>query len=268
MRRLARVATMSVERTGFRARVVTGCLLLGLSVSAARAASAPPPLALAAGARVGVVSLLDAEVTHYHSAPRVQDSFLKTQAVPWSVSAMLLEAVREPLTRLGLTPVPLAPGETLGRAREACFLDANLQKALPRDCVAAYARLATDERLAALIVLGPGLNDANHAQGTRRKDLPDYLRGWCVVSGSAAGGAAPLLLNLTELLLISVTPKGAQLDARTWGGTFTQNWTGFVAAADPQSLAGPQLEQLQPLFAALLRQQTQGLLFGRIVPLH
>jgi hypothetical protein len=104
---------MSVERSGFRARVVTGCLLLGLSVSAARAASAPPPLALAAGARVGVVSLLDAEVTHYHSAPRVQDSFLKTQAVPWSVSAMLLEAVREPLTRLGLTPVPLAAGETL-----------------------------------------------------------------------------------------------------------------------------------------------------------
>ena len=39
-------------------------------------------------------NLLDAEVTHYHAAPRVQDSFLKTQPVPWSVSAMLLEAVR------------------------------------------------------------------------------------------------------------------------------------------------------------------------------
>ena len=86
--------------------------------------------------------------------------------------------------------------------------------------------------------------------------------------GAAEAGAAPLLLNLTELLLISVTPKGAQLDARAWGGTFTQNWTGFVAAADPQSLPGPQLEQLQPLFAGLLRQQAQGLLFGRIVPLH
>jgi hypothetical protein len=256
---------MSVERTSFRARVAIAGLLLALSATAAPAASAPAPLALAAGARVGVVSLLDAEVTHYHSAARVQDSFLKTQAVPWSVSAMLLEAVREPLTRLGLTPVPLAPGETLSRAREACFLDANLQKPLPKDCATAYARLAADEHLAALIVLGPGLNDSNHAQGTRRKELPDYLRGWCVVSGS---GAAPVLLNLTELLLISVTSGGAQLDARTWGGTFTQSWTGFVAAADPQSLTAAQLEQLQPLFAGLLRQQTQGLLFGRIVPLH
>jgi hypothetical protein len=268
MRRLARVATMSVERTGFRARAAIACLLLGLSATAALAASAPPPLALAAGARVGVVSLLDAEVTHYHSAPRMQDSFLKTQPVPWSVSAMLLEAVREPLTRLGLTPVPLAPGDTLSRAREACFLDANLQKALPKDCVAAYARLATDEHLAALIVLGPGLNDSNHAQGTRRKDLPDYLRGWCVISASGPGSAAPLLLNLTELLLISVTAKGPQLDARAWGGTFTQNWTGFVAAPDAQALPAPQLEQLQPLFAGLLREQTQGLLFGRIAPAH
>jgi hypothetical protein len=198
----------------------------------------------------------------------VQDSFLKTQAVPWSVSAMLLEAVREPLTRLGLTPVPLAPGETLSRARESCFLDANLQKGLPKDCVAAYTRLATEERLAALIVLGPGLNDTNHAQATRRKELPDYLRGWCVVSGGGEGSTAPLLLNLTELLLISVTPQGAQLDARAWGGAFTQNWTGFVASAAAQSLPGPQLEQLQPLFAALMRQQAQGLLFGRIVPPH
>ncbi len=244
------------------------CVLLALPASAAVAADAPAPLTLDPGARVGVVSVLDAEVTHYHSAPRVQDSFLKTQAVPWSVSAMLLEAVREPLTRLGLTPVPLPPGDALSRAREACFLDANLQKGLAKDCVAAYARLAAAEHLAALIVLGPGLNDSNHAQGTRRRQLPDYLRGWCVVSGTGEGGAAPLLLNLTELLLISVTPRGPQLDARAWGGTFTQNWTGYVAAADPQALQAPQLEQLQPLFAALLRQQTQGLLFGRIAPVR
>ena len=261
---MARVVSMSVERSWLRARAALACLLFGLSVTAARAASPPPPLALAPGARVGVVNLLDAEVTHYHAAPRVQDSFLKTQPVPWSVSAMLLEAVREPLTRVGLVPVPLAPGDTLSRARESCFLDANLQKALPKDCVAAYARLAADEHLAALIVFGPGLNDSNHAQATRRKDLPDYLRGWCVVSGSAAGGTAPVLLNLTELLLISVTPKEPQLDARAWGGTFTQSWTGFVAPPGPQALPAPQLEQLQPLFAGLLRQQTQGLLFGRL----
>ena len=55
--------------------------------------------------------------------------------------------------------------------------------------MSAYARLAADEHLAALIVLGPGLNDSNHAQATRRKDLPDSpaIRQWAARNARSPG---------------------------------------------------------------------------------
>ena len=58
---------------------------------------------------------------------------------------------------------------------------------------------------------GRGLNNSAHADATRRKDLPEYLRGWCVLTDGRMPGSAPTLLNLTEMLLIAATPKGAVL---------------------------------------------------------
>lgn len=228
--------------------------------AAAYAAKEPTEVQLPAQSRVGVVSLLDAEVTHFHASRQVQSSFLKTYAVGWQPGAMLMEAVRERLGELGLTAVPLAPGEALNRGREDCFLDANLTKSLSKECAAPYAQLAAAAHLAALIVLGPGLNNSTHAQGTRRRELPEYLRGWCVVSGAGDSGSAPQLLNLTELLLIGITPKGALLIDREWGGALTQPWTGFTAPADLKALPDRQLDQLQPLYAASLKQQAGALL--------
>jgi hypothetical protein len=233
--------------------ILGGCL----DAPPARAASQPAQLPLPAGARVGVVNVLDAEVTHFHSARRMQESFLKTYLVNWSVGAMLAEAVRERLAQLGFVSVPVAAGDALRRAREECFLNANLAKPLSKGCVAPYAQLAATENLAALIVLGPGLNDSTHAQATRRKELPEYLRGWCVVSGEGEG--ASTLLNLTELVLIGLTPKGPVLVDHEWGGAHTQAWSGFTAPSDPKALPARELDQLQPLYAALLTQQAGGL---------
>jgi hypothetical protein len=234
-------------------------MLAGLLPAARALAAGGSPVQLPPATRIGVVNLLDAEVTHFHSSRELKESYLKTYAVSWSVSAMLAEAVRERLSQLNLTPVPLAPTAELSRAREACFLNANLAKPLSKECAAPYAQLAAAQSLGALIVLGPGLNDSNHAQGTRRKELPDYLRGWCIVSGAADAELAPRLLNLTELVLVVVTPKGALLADREWGGAFTQTWTGFVPTTDLKALSAPQLDALQPLFAALLAQQAGGL---------
>jgi hypothetical protein len=259
---------MSFQRSSFVRRTAAAGLLLALPLHAALAAKPPAELVvLPANARVGVLNLLDAEVTHFHAARRVQDSALKTETVAWSVPAMLLESLSGPLAKLGYAPVPLTPEAALRRAREPCFLEANLQKSLSRECAATYSQLLSSEHLAALIVLGPGLNDGTHAQGTRRKDLPEYLRGWCVISG-LEGAGSPLLLNLTELVLVRAGEKGAELRARAWGGAYEQSWTEYRAPPDPRALPGGAAEQLQPLFAALLQRQSDGLLVHLGPPTH
>lgn len=236
---------------------ILGLVAMLLVGSAAPAAKKPLDLQLPAGARVGVVSLLDAEVTHFHASRQLQNSFLKTYAVSWPVSAMLLAAVQEGLTQRGLVALTLGASEELSRARENCFLDAELAKGLPKPCAAPFAKLAAAQHVDALIVLGPGRNDPMHAGGARHRELPEYLRGWCVVSGE--GGAVPTLLSLTELLLIGVGPAGVQLADREWGGD-GQSWTGFSPPPDLREIPVEQLAQLQPLFAARLQQQVSALL--------
>jgi hypothetical protein len=242
------------------ASVVLGLLAMSPSGDIATAAQKPALLKLAAGARVGVVNLLDPEVTHFHASRQLQNSFLKTYTVGWPVGAMLMQALRDGLAQVGLTPVAAAPTEALMRARETCFLNAALGKALPKPCGPLYGQLAAAEHLDALIVLGPGLNDSTHAGGGRRRGLPEYLRGWCVVSEEGVTAGVPSLINLSELLLIGVTTSGAELGARQWGGEQNQFWTGFKPPADLKSLADAQLNELQPLFAGMLKQQAGGLL--------
>lgn len=236
--------------------------LASLSLAAAAAHAAPKlpqNLVLTAGARVGVVNLLDPEVTHYHASRQLQDSYLKTYPVNWPVSAMLMAAVSERLAQLGLAAVAVSAPEDLSRARENCFLNATLAKGLPKECVPLYTQLGAAERLAAIVILGPGLNDSAHADGTRHRELPEYLRGWCFASGEGGTGGAPVLLSLTELLLVGVTPRGAELDARQWGGN-GQSWTGYQPPADLRAIPAEQLDQLRPLFGAMLRQQAGALL--------
>lgn len=254
---------MSASRRSVITFGATLGVLGAVLASAAWAAKAPAQLAIPSGSRVGVISLLDAEVTQFQGAKRIQDSFLKTYPVGWNSGAMLAEAVRERLAQLGFVPVPLAPPDALKRAREECFLNTNLAKGLSKECLAPYAQLAASQPVSAFIVLGPGLNNSTHAQGGRRKDLPEYLRGWCLISGE--GYSPPLLLNLTELLLIGVTEQGALLIDREWGGELTRSWSGYQAEA--KGLSGTQFAQLQPLYAELLKEQT-GALFAHLAAAH
>ena len=248
-----------------RARTTAGATAaaaLSLLGGIAVAAQKPVNLQLTAGARVAVVNLLDAEITHFHASRHVQNSFLKTYTVDWSVNAMLMEALRERLTQMGLVPVAAAATEALRRAREACFLDAALAKGLPKTCGPLFAQLAAAERADAVIVLGPGRNDSAH--GTRRRELPEYLRGWCLVTEArgeeGAAEKVPVLLNLSELLLIGLAAPSAEINARQWGGDQLQTWTGFKPPPDLKDIPEQQLGQLQPLFAAMLKQQAGGVL--------
>lgn len=246
---------------GTRAPLLVALATAALTVAAAAAFAAKTPTSppLPAGARVGVVSLLDPQVTHFHASRKIEDSFLKTYTVNWSVSGMLLGAVKDGVTQHGLTVVPVGPSDELRRSREMCFLDASLAKGLPKPCVPLYAQLAATERLDAIIVLGPGRNDSAHAGSTRRKDLPEYLRGWCFVTGEGTPDGLPTLLNLTELLFIQVNGRDARLVGRQWGGD-GQSWMGYRAPPDLKAFSDTQLDELQPLFSFMLKQQAERLL--------
>ena len=224
-------------------------VLLAVTVAASRP---PPALVLPAGARIGVVNLLDSEVTHFHASRQIENSFLKTYTVSWSVSAMLQAAVKDRLSQLGFTIVPVAAGDALRRARESCFLDATLAKGLPKECGPLYAQLAASSGVSAIIVLGPGRNDSAHAGGTRHKELPEYLRGWCFVTGGSE--PLPVLLDMTELLLVGVSGSKAELFGRAWGGD-GKSWTGYQPPPDLKAFSEQQLNQLQPLYGAMLKQQ-------------
>jgi hypothetical protein len=227
-------------------------VLLGSVPVVLPAAKPPPTLALPAGARVGIVNMLDPEVTHFHASRQIENSFLKTYTVNWQITGMLLAAVRDRLGQLGLTAVPVAASDALRRARENCFLDASLAKGLPKECGPLYAQLAASQGLSAIIALGPGRNDSAHAGGTRHKELPEYLRGWCFVTGGP--DPLPVLLDMTELLLVGVSASQAQLVGRGWGGD-GKSWTGYRPPPDLKAFSDQQLDQLQPLYGAMLKQQ-------------
>ncbi len=173
---------------------------------------------------------------------------------------MLDQAVNDRIAQLGLVLVPLGVTAALDRGREDCFLNAALHKGLPKECGPPFAQLANAEHVDAIIVLGPGLNNSTHAGGTRRKDLPEYLRGWGFVTSQDSPQAKPTLFNMTELLLVGVTPAGASLGAREWGGAYEVNWDGFTPPPDPKVLPPEELNDLQPLFSSILTRQVNHLL--------
>jgi hypothetical protein len=232
-----------------------------LAFSAPLAARDTTSLTLVAGARVGVISLLDPEVTHFHAAKALKDSFLKTQSVNWAVDAMLSDALKERMGQMGLVLVPLGVTDALDKAREDCFLNGSFAKALPKECVLPFAHLAGADHVDAIIVLAPGLNNSTHAGSARRKDLPDYLRGWGFVTGGPSSpGGKPTLFNMTELLLIAPLPEGPALRGREWGGSYALEWTDFASPADLKEIPPQDLDQLQRLFAGILSRQTGRLL--------
>jgi hypothetical protein len=230
-------------------RLVLGaCLVMVCSLALGRD---PTPLPLQEGERVGIVNLMDSEVTHLHNAKVLVQGFLKTLPVDWPLDAMLDDAVIEPLTHLGLIPVTLEPGDALIRNLDDFFGSNSVAKGLPRQVAGEFAALAASEHVDALIVLAPGPN--NSSQGAVRKGLPDDVRGWGFVTDD--GTEKPFIFNITQLLLISVTPDGATLRAREWGGNYADEWVDYRPPPDLKHLPPDELEKLQPLFARILGRQ-------------
>jgi hypothetical protein len=223
----------------------------------------PTPLALPKGARVGILNLLDHEITHFHNAKVLTDSFLKTQPIRWQVDSMLSDAVTQHLTELGMVVVPVGPSDQLKHNREDFFVNNSVAKGLPKEVAREFAAVANAEHLDALIVLASGLNNSAQAAGLVRRGLPDYLRGWGFVT--LDGNEKPTLFNMTQLLLIGLGPDGATLRAREWGGGYTDEWIDYSPPPNPKQIPNDELDKLQPLFARILSRQA-GHLMEWIVP--
>jgi hypothetical protein len=231
--------------------VFAACLLLASTFAVAKD---PTQLMLHKGARVGIVNIMDAEITHFHTSKNLSESFFKTHLLNWNVDSMLADAVSQRLTQLELVAVPLGASDALLHGRDENFVNNSVAKGLPKEVARQFAQLAAPERLDALIVLAPALNNSSQAAGgVYRKDLPDYLRGWGYVTGDPT--AKPVLFDMTQVLLIAITPEGAKLQAREWGGGYTDQWIDYVAPPDPKRPPVDVLDKLQPLFAHILQRQ-------------
>lgn len=239
--------------------VIAACLLLAGSLAGPLALGKDPTqLLLHKGARVGVLNMLDPEVTHFHTSKVLAQSFFKTQLVTWQVDSMLSDAVTQRLTQLELVPVALGASDALIRNRDDFFVNNSVAKGLPREVSREFARLAGPERLDALIVVAPGLNNSSQAGGAVRRDLPDYLRGWGFVTGDT--NDKPSLFNMTQVLLIGIAPDGAVLHAREWGGGYTDEWSDYVPPDNLKQIPLEQLNRLQPPFGRILARQTNRLM--------
>jgi hypothetical protein len=240
---------------------LAGMLLVGPMVSAKDKA----PAGIPKGAQIGVVNLMDAEISHYHAARETADNFLKLQPVSWSIDDMLDAAVQDQLKQVGLTAVHIAPTDALLRAREECFVNVPLARGMskgwPKSCAATLLEVASSAGVNALIVLSPGVNNSEHAGSSNHDGLSESLRGWGFFTrGPASTQEKPTLFSETELLMISATPQGATLLARKWGGTLSIQWLSYARPADPKEVTPEQLAELQPLFAAILSRQAKELL--------
>jgi hypothetical protein len=223
------------------------------------------PAAISKGMQIGVVNLMDAEVAHYHAARDIKDNFLKVEPVSWSVGDMLNDVVKDQLGKMGLTPVPLTMTASAVHFREECVVNIALAKGLPKGwaktCAAPLAALAAGSGVRAVILLSPGVNNPDHAGSSNRDGLSETLRGWGVFTREYGGSQEkPTLFDKTELLLIGITPEGVTLLARKWGGTLSMQWQAYTRSADPKGISAAQLDELQPLFAAVLARQVKELL--------
>jgi hypothetical protein len=240
-------------------KVAFACLLVALSWAVPPVgAKDPTPLLLQKGARVGVVNLMDAEITHFHTGKVLAQSFLKTHLVNWQVDSMLSDAVVPKLTGMGLLPVVMGASDALLRNRDDFFVNNSVAKGLPREAAREFAALAASDHLDALIVLAPGLNNSSQAGPAVRRGLPDYLRGWGFVTADT--GEKPSLFNMTQVLLIEAGSDGATLRAREWGGAYVEDWADYVAPADLKQFSLEQLDHLQPLFGRILGRQSSRLM--------
>ncbi len=238
--------------------VAAGFLSLGANAWGADAET----LTLHSGARIGIIDLMTTDITHFHTGRGVNNTFMRTYTMRWPLTEQVEQPLTSAIQSAGFVAVPTPATDALRKEREAWFLTTTRANKLNKACAQELTRIATDAKLNAILVVAPGFNDSPQAvEGNRLRQLPEYVQGWGITTQEdASGGLNPVLFNLTQMLLVEVTPEGAKLRYREWGGAYVYDWTSFTPPANLRTLPDTELEKLRPLVSDVLTRQTTRLL--------
>lgn len=238
---------------------IAGVLLLaGSAVSGAELA-----LAIPAGARIGIIDMMTADVTHFHVGAKPVNSFLRTYRGSWSVADVIDEPLIWSLTNAGLEPVAVTASDLLRRQKGKWIVQNPQATKLSRDCLEEMQRMLDEQKLSALIVIAPGPNsNPESVDGNRLKQLPEYIQGWGFSTNDEPGGVTkPIVFNLTQMLLIGKTTDGVRLEHREWGGSYVYEWPNFTPPPDMKTLPEAEVNKLRPVITDVMKRQ-----IARLVP--
>lgn len=242
-----------------KAFLAVGTLLL----SAGSALGAELALAIPAGGRIGIIDLVNPDITHFHVGATPVKSFLRTYRATWSVADVIDEPIIWSLTNVGLEPVSLQASDLLRRQKQSWIVSNPQARKLSGACLEELERVISDERLAALIIVAPGPNTAPEAEaGNRLKKIPEYIQGWGFATSDDPGGLTrPMVFNLTQMLLVGKTTEGVRLEHREWGGAYVYEWDNFTVPPDVKALPDAEISKLRPVITDVMKRQ-----IARLVP--
>jgi hypothetical protein len=242
-----------------KAIMTVGVLLL----TAGTAVAADVALAIPAGGRIGIIDMMNPDVTHFHVGAKQVNSFLRTYRASWSTADVIDEPLIWSLTNIGLEPVSLAASDLLRRQKQSWIVNNPQAKKLSGACLEELERMITDEKLSALIIVAPGPNvSPETVEGDRMRKLPEYIQGWGFSTSDDPGGLTkPVVFNLTQMLLVGKTTDGIRLEHREWGGTYVYEWTTFTVPPDIKTMPDAEIAKLKPVFADVMKRQ-----IARLVP--
>jgi hypothetical protein len=220
-------------------------------------ASAADSLALPVGARVGIIVMMHADLTHYHVAKSTVASFMRTYRIGWPVSEVVDDPIAVMLKGLGFEPVFLDPPQPLWRQRQAWIVSNPRDDELPRAAEEEIGRILTAENLQALVIVAPGSNtQPEPVEGNRLRRLPTYVQGWGFSTSDEPDGiATPVVFNLTQMLVVARDGESAELILREWGGAYVYQWPGFQPGSNLKALSAKEISTFRPVMQDILQKQ-------------
>jgi hypothetical protein len=242
---------------GFMAGVLPAVILM-----IGPAESGAADITLPAGARVGIITMLPTDVTHFHVSKSQTDSFMRTYRAAWPASEFVDAPLARELKSGGLEPVFLEPTADLRRQSRTWIISRPESARLPRAAMKEIESITTAENLQALVIVAPGQNSSPESvQGNRLRRLPSYVQGWGFSTSDEPDGITrPVVFNLTQMLLIGKERSDWDLAFREWGGGYVYEWSNFDPGADLKTLPQSELDKFRPVITDVLQRQISRLM--------